>query len=556
MLLRIAYSSINERSTAVTTYDALGYYMYLPAIFIYGDYTQLAWKDDIEQTYQLAGDRFYQANKVENGNYVFKYYGGAAIMQVPFFACAHLYAKISPYPADGFSKPYQVAVIFSAIFYAILGFILLRIFLLNYYSDQIVAIVLMVIALATNLAQYISIDSGQTHAYLFFIYCLILYLTYKWYKQSSIWTALFLGASCGLAITTRPTEVICILIPLLWISNFDAVATPRKQFWLKHKNHIFAAVTGGFLMLLPQIIYWKMSAGTFIYDVGSKWSFASPFFRVLFGWEKGWFVYTPITIFFIIGLFYIKQFPFKKAIWVFTFLNIWVIISWYDWRYGGSYSTRALSQSYPVFSLGLAAFLSSLNQSKYKLMIAVLFTYLICVNIFQLYQYNTGILHYDHMNKKYYKQIYLNPNPSPLTYSLLDVDSWLPEKDRIVDKALASNIKLESTPSRPNPNHVLALENQKSAYFLRTKFDLKMNTGYWDSEIVAELKSGTKVIKTDKLRLHIPSSSAEKKNHYEFFFQVPSYCTDCTYSLDIAGPENISFKLEGLEILKYATATN
>jgi hypothetical protein len=31
-----------------------------------------------------------------------------------------------------------------------------------------------------------------------------------------------------------------------------------------------------------------------------------PHFRVLFGGEKGWFIYTPITILFIVGLFLMR----------------------------------------------------------------------------------------------------------------------------------------------------------------------------------------------------------------------------------------------------------
>ena len=39
----------------VTTWDALGYYMYLPAIFIYDDYKELKWFQAIDSTYSLSG---------------------------------------------------------------------------------------------------------------------------------------------------------------------------------------------------------------------------------------------------------------------------------------------------------------------------------------------------------------------------------------------------------------------------------------------------------------------------------------------------------------------
>ena len=533
---RVFYSD-EHKPIKVTTYDALGYYMYIPSFIIYKDFKQLNWKDRIEEKYKVFGGDFYQADKVDNGNYVFKYYGGVAIMQLPFFALAHVYAKNSEFPSDGFSKPYQLSVVFASIFYALIGFIILQQFLLNFYSDNIVAIVILTIVFATNMTQYISIDCGQTHSYLFFVYSLILYLTYNWYKTPLLKTAFYLGLSCGLAITTRPTEMICIFIPLLWVSNYPTIFIRRLHFWKSHKKHVGYAIVGGFLILLPQIIYWKISSGSFIYDVGSKWVFANPFFKVLFGWEKGWFIYTPITIFFIVGLFFVKDLPFKKSIWMFVFLNIWIIISWFDWRYGGSYSTRALSHSYPIFAIGLASFLNSIRLLLSKISVGVIFVYLSLVNVFQLFQYNDGIIHYNDMNRKYYSHIYLNPNPSYLDYSLLDTKDWLPKKSRNIEKIL----KEPPTQLKRNNKRIvlekIILENKNRDYFIKTSFRLKMKKGFWDSSILVKVKSGTEIIKSENFRLNTPPSKVNESNKYEFFTKIPANCMDCSYSIILSRPE-------------------
>jgi len=63
--------------------------------------------------------------------------------------------------------------------------------------------------------------------------------------------------------------------------------------------------------------------------------FLNPWFRVLFGPEKGWFLYTPISIMMLAGLFLIKKYPFQKSVITFCLLNIWIIIAWSDWRYWG-----------------------------------------------------------------------------------------------------------------------------------------------------------------------------------------------------------------------------
>src|SRR5690554_4799711 len=96
---------------ATLTWDVSGYYMYLPAAFIYKDIKQCRFQDEVLQEYQPTFD-FQQAFKHEpSGNYVFKYPIGQAIQMAPFFAVGHLWAAQSPeYKADGFSFPYQVSI--------------------------------------------------------------------------------------------------------------------------------------------------------------------------------------------------------------------------------------------------------------------------------------------------------------------------------------------------------------------------------------------------------------------------------------------------------------
>src|ERR1700722_16195876 len=100
---RLSYSGLDKNYTLrVTTWDALGYYMYLPGIFIYKDITALKWFPGIDKKYQVSGGWVYQANIYKNGNYVFKYLGGVAILEAPFFLIGHCIAKTCHYNADGF----------------------------------------------------------------------------------------------------------------------------------------------------------------------------------------------------------------------------------------------------------------------------------------------------------------------------------------------------------------------------------------------------------------------------------------------------------------------
>jgi hypothetical protein len=415
VFIRVWYSPLikNEKPLRLTTYDAFGYYMYLPSTIIYNDATQLKWLPAIDSQYAVIGGWQYQTIKEKNGNFVFKYLGGVALMELPFFLVGHAVAKMTDYPPDGFSAPYQYALLAAAFFYAFLGLFLLRRFLLFYFDDKTVAFTLLLLTLATNWVQYVAVDSAMSHVYIFPLYALILFLSKKWHDKPSSKTAFCIGLTIGLATICRPTEAIMLFIPLLWHTHTKAAAALKWGQVSRNKSHVWVAILGGILAVLPQIIYWKIASGKFIIDTGSKWVFLNPYFRVLFGFEKGWFVYTPVTILFVLGLLFIKKHPFGKAIITFCLLNIWIIIAWDDWHYGASYSCRALMQSYPVFALPLAVTIDKMMLSRFKSIFYALFFYLIFVNLFQIYQYNANIIRFDENNFDYYKSIYLNPYAQP-----------------------------------------------------------------------------------------------------------------------------------------------
>src|SRR5690606_1003927 len=198
-----------ERTEATLSWDVSGYYMYLPALFIYKDIKQCTFKDSIIQKYSPTPD-FQQAFRHEkSGNYVMKYSSGQAIIMLPFFVIAHTWASISnTYPNDGFSYPYQVSIGVGMFLLALLGLYFLRKILLLYFSDKVTAITLLLLVIGTNYLNYSSIDQALTHNALFTIYVLIIWNTIAFYKNHKIRFLIYSGLLCGLATLIRPTEII------------------------------------------------------------------------------------------------------------------------------------------------------------------------------------------------------------------------------------------------------------------------------------------------------------------------------------------------------------
>jgi hypothetical protein len=404
----------------------------------------------------------------------------------------------------------------------VLALFLLRRILLKYFDDATVAICLLLLCLASNFIQYAAVHNGLSHAWIFPLYVVLLYGTIRWHKRPGVIWALLVGYVVGLATICRPTEAIALFIPLLWNLHNKAASRQKWAAVKANKFHVMYAVLGGVLGILPQLLYWKSVTGSFVYDVGSKWVFLNPWWRVLIGWEKGWFIYTPVALLFVAGLFFVKPFPFRKAAIVFCLLNIWIVISWDEWQYGASYSSRALVQSYPVFALPLAAVVGRIQQQKWRVVFWALGAYLIAVNLFQTVQYNSGILHYNDMNRQYYSRIYLNPQPSALDMSLVDTREWLSNEKGYHSTVLqlpSKHIQFGGNSSAMLADISLDSFKLKGDAWLRVNAHITDPGRLWHSQLNAELRRGDSVKKTS-IRLLNPIG--EKSGAYAFYMHVPS----------------------------------
>jgi hypothetical protein len=516
--------------------------MYLPGTIIYQDVTSLEWYDKIEEKYAVSGGTLYQANKADNGNYVFKYLGGVSLMQLPFFIVAHIIALNTDFPPDGFSAPYQYAIAYGAILYCILGLLILRNILLRYFTDKATAIGLFLLIAATNLPQYISIDGGMSHAYIFLLYPLVLYTTIKWHEQPKRLWASLTGLIIGIATICRPTEAIMFLIPLLWNTHTKADSSLKWEKVKLHKSHLINISVFGLLGILPQLIYWQMTSGSLIYNVGSKWLFFNPFFRVLFGWQNGWFIYTPIAILFIVGLFFTKNLPFKNAAIWFIILNIWIVISWSDWRYGSTYSTRALVQSSAILALPFVALIDKLLTFKWHTFLYPIFAFLIYVNFIQISHYNSRIIHSWDMNKAYFWSIYADPNPTPLDMSLLDTDEMIDNEQNYSKTVIGFSENTDISGPTKSASFVidttLNTVSKEEASWIKIDADILLSQGVFNSYLNCEVY-GTDTIKYSRIRLYNETCTEGRINSYAFYVKVPVSIKSKRLKLYIASDQDM-----------------
>lgn len=367
----VYYPKWKQSGTEATiSWDVSGYYLYLPAAFIYHDIRQMKWWDDIEKKYHPgpgAGQDFQHFS----GNNVIKYPMGQALQYLPWFAVAQVLARPLGYPADGFSLPYQAALSWGSLLVAFLGLWLLRRILLRYFNDGVVAAVLVSITFGSNYLEYASITGAMTHNWLFTLNCLLLYATIRFYEKPGYALATIIGLLVGWAVLTRPTEIISALIPLLWGVYSRETLRARMVFFRTHWRLMLAALLRAVAMISLQLLYWKYTSGQWVVysygDQGFTW-FPPHIEDVLWSARAGWLVYSPMMLFAVAGMFLLrgrfsKVFP---AVVCYCLIALYITSAWDIWWYGGSLGQRAMVQAYPFWAFGLGAFWSWVADANWR----------------------------------------------------------------------------------------------------------------------------------------------------------------------------------------------
>ncbi|GAB3850363.1 hypothetical protein GCM10028822_15640 [Hymenobacter terrigena] len=419
-----------KNSGAVIGWDVSGYYLYLPAVFIHHDLQNLAFKDQMMQEYAPTPD-FQQAFRHPgSGHYVMKYSAGMAVQYLPFFLVAHALAAPLGYPVDGFSPPYQLAILGASVLMSILGLGLVRRVLRPRFGEWPTALTLLGIVLGTNYLDYTAIGGAMTHNWLFTWYAALLLLTPAFYRQPTRGRALAIGAIVGLMALTRPTELLALLIPLLWgLRPTGPAVRERLAFWQQHWTLLLAAGLIGAVILSVQPLYWHYVSGDWIVysyqQQGFSW-LRPHLWDGIFSFKSGWLLYSPLLVVALLGFMALRRQQ-PAAFWpllVFIALFTYVTFAWDEWLYGGSLGQRAMVQSYAVLAWPFAAAHQWLLARRPWLLAYGAFAVLGCYyNLWLTYQAHLGgLLVAGQMTRAYWWRILGRYDVPPETRLLLDTN--------------------------------------------------------------------------------------------------------------------------------------
>lgn len=366
-ILLTSYFHNGQKINGVIWSDQEGYYVYLQAFFIDGF-------DGVECT-----NGCYNVD-TPNGSKVFtKYTYGVALLESPFFLTAHALTSFTNYPKDGRSLPYIWSIMIAAIFYLLIGLHFLSKLLREEGFDTLIQwIVPLGILLGTNLFYYTFRESGMSHVYSFSLMSILLYSTRRrLHSNELIW--LFASAtSLALLMLIRPTNAIAFLIPILWNLELGEIPQRVKSLLLDYKwILVFCLAIGVFFA--PQIAYWKMISGEWLYysyneEGFSNWN-SPKMLQVLFSSQNGWLVYSPIMILGVSGLF--KMALTNQRGWLMPAILLtvatYVFGSWWAWWFGGAYGHRCFVDFLPILAIPSAIMVQSIMKNKLAFRIMVVF---------------------------------------------------------------------------------------------------------------------------------------------------------------------------------------
>ena len=409
--------------------DVISYYAYLPATFIEHDPSLQFTDREHKGTYW--------PEVLPDGTKVIKTTMGMSLMYLPFFMAAHVAAPFAGYEASGFTAPYAAALLIASLCYVLAGLWLLRKLLARHFSEPVAAAVLLIIGLCTNLYWYTIYEGPMSHGYSFALICLLAYLTEKWYCKPTAGTSFAVGLTLGLISLIRPTNCIVALYFLLYGISGKGDLGARWQLYRSHLAKLLIIAASILAVWAPQMAYWHSLTGNlFFYSYSSNEHFffsAPKILPGLFGFRKGWLIYTPAMVFALVGLIplFRSHRQYFLAITIYIGLHMYITFSWWCWWYGGSLGLRAMIDTYGLLAFPLAALLQWVSKRPFALRVplgcAVLAVSLL--SGFHNLQYYNGAIHWDSMTRASYCDSFLHRHPSERFESLLEAPDYTAAKN-------------------------------------------------------------------------------------------------------------------------------
>lgn len=320
-----------------------------------------------------------------------KYSSGTALAQLPFFLLAHGIASFGD-DANGVSYLYHLSLYLAGVFYLLVGLYFLFRFLRTRYDLKATLMTLVVLLLGTNLYYYAFNSPGYSHIYSFAGYAFVLWLSHSISANFRPAKLILLVVLASWLLLIRPTSILYLFF-IWWY--FPELRRRIFKVWSFNKRLFFGAFLAGCIVWIPQILYWYYLSGSPIYYSYEQEGFGWPqLHKLWFSTNNGLFVYAPVLIFAVVGLF--LQFRNQHKQEAIKIGVMWLVVSlvfssWWSWWYGCSYGSRSFVEFLIPLSIPFCFFIQQTvrsNKTSIKWFVGVILLLLIVINLKIIYKYD------------------------------------------------------------------------------------------------------------------------------------------------------------------------
>ena len=349
--------------------DGIGFYAYVRSPLIDHNFNFASdWQDPKEELQRLFLVNHFVDNPTTKTGHLPNYYPvGPAILWSPFLIISHVAVLVSirlgaHIVPDGHSWPYTTAMAGATALYGFIGLCLSFAVARRLVKERWAFWATVGIWFATPLPIFMYLFTSWPHTHSIFVNSLFLFY---WLRTRGTRTPrqwLVLGLLGGLMIEVHYPNVVFLLAPAYEVVSAYVGAWQKR---LQEPRALLEAVQrhslcalGGLLVLLPTFFTREIVFGSpFSVGAYSLWNWSSPAFGpVLFSSDHGLFVFSPILVLAVVGLFCLFRLQVALgAICVSIVIAFYCIIAFYPWWSGvfGMGNRYFLSLT-PLFILGLA----------------------------------------------------------------------------------------------------------------------------------------------------------------------------------------------------------
>jgi hypothetical protein len=225
-----------------------------------------------------------------------------------------------------------------------------------------------------------------------------------------------LGIVCGLIVLVRHPNVLFTGVFVLYGIGAGQSLSSRLVTLLRERRQVAIIAGVAALVIAPQLLLYYQATGHLLIssygELGFNWS-SPQIAEILFGVRKGLFFWSPLLLIATGGMVLLARSNKPAAAFIvpgalFLAVHTYLIASWWDWQFGGSYGHRGFVDALPVFALGLGAVFERAAQSvQRRAALSVVVTLMVALSVFQMLQYWYGIIPFSDTTWTQYRELFL-----------------------------------------------------------------------------------------------------------------------------------------------------